>query len=185
MGVTTAHAQVETFRAGEFTVTFGGSGNGLIYRGCDSQGKCINLNNGASWHDDGNRGITWLNGDYTYIVSWRDGSSEIIHLTVYKGEQQILRRQLEPIANDNLPVVPAKVVTWCNVVNIKSGQLALRFSPGGKSSAGLNNGNEVLLKKQQGIWAFVQVVKGSNSRINGLEGWVNANYLSCTDEPID
>ena len=69
----------------------------------------------------------------------------------------------------------------CSVVNIQSGQLALRRSPGGESRAGLNNGNTVAFLRRGGEpWAYVRVVKGPNSRVNGLEGWVNANYLSCT-----
>jgi len=69
----------------------------------------------------------------------------------------------------------------CNVVNIQTGQLALRNSPGGESRAGLNNGNTVAFLRGDGApWAYVRVVNGSNSRVNGLEGWVNANYLSCS-----
>lgn len=69
----------------------------------------------------------------------------------------------------------------CSVVNIQSGQLALRRSPGGESRAGLNNGNTVAFLRQGGEpWAYVRVVNGPSSRVNSLEGWVNANYLSCT-----
>lgn len=69
----------------------------------------------------------------------------------------------------------------CNVVNIQTGQLALRYSPGGESRAGLDNGNSVaFLRQGGGPWAYVRVINGSNSRVNGLEGWVNANYLSCS-----
>lgn len=68
----------------------------------------------------------------------------------------------------------------CSVVNIQSGQLALRFSPNGASRAGLNNGNTVAFLKRGGEpWAYVQVINGPNSGVNGLEGWVNAQYLSC------
>lgn len=68
----------------------------------------------------------------------------------------------------------------CSVVNIQTGQLALRRSPGGESRAGLNNGNTVAFLRRGGEpWAYVRVVNGPNSRVNGLEGWVNANYLSC------
>ena len=72
----------------------------------------------------------------------------------------------------------------CNVINIQRGQLALRFTPNGKSRAGLNNGNTVRHLKteyvpQQGPWSYVQVVYGPNNRVNGLEGWVNPNYLAC------
>ena len=67
----------------------------------------------------------------------------------------------------------------CNVVGIKTGQLALRFTPNGKSRAGLNNGNAVLPIQRQGNWSYVRVLSGPNNKINGLEGWVNSNYLSC------
>lgn len=69
--------------------------------------------------------------------------------------------------------------TFCDVVNIQSGQLALRFSPNGKSRAGLNNGNIVRYLKRQGIWSYVRVIRGPNRQVNGLEGWVNSDYLNC------
>ncbi len=53
----------------------------------------------------------------------------------------------------------------CSVVNIQSGQLALRFTPGGKSRAGLDNGNTVSVIKQQKVrgvyWAYVLVTSGT------------------------
>ncbi|WP_339381865.1 hypothetical protein [Dendronalium phyllosphericum] len=52
-------------------------------------------------------------------------------MNIYKGDKQILRRQLIAVADNAVSVVPTKLVTWCNVVNIKSGQLALRYSPNG------------------------------------------------------
>jgi Bacterial SH3 domain len=70
----------------------------------------------------------------------------------------------------------------CTVINIKSGQLALRFSPSTKSKAkaGLNNANTVaLLANGSGTWAYVRVINGPNRRVNGLEGWVNSDFLSC------
>lgn len=68
----------------------------------------------------------------------------------------------------------------CTVVNIRTGQLALRFSPNGKSRAGLDNGNTVeLLQGGSGVWRYIRVLDGPNRRINGLEGWVNSNYLAC------
>ena len=69
----------------------------------------------------------------------------------------------------------------CRVVGIRTGQLALRFSPNGESRAGLNNGNIVDAYQQQGIWFYVRVISGPNSRVTGLEGWVNSTYLSCND----
>ncbi|MBD2205429.1 SH3 domain-containing protein [Calothrix sp. FACHB-1219] len=69
---------------------------------------------------------------------------------------------------------------FCNVTNIQTGQLALRFSPNGKSRAGLNNGNTIqFLRRGNGPWVYVRVMQGPNLAVNGLEGWVNANYLSC------
>jgi hypothetical protein len=82
-------------------------------------------------------------------------------------------------------VVAQNWATFCSVINIQTGQLALRFSPNGKSRAGLNNGNTMVLLKQEGIWAYVRVIGGPNRRVDGLEGWVNSNYLSCSSEPID
>ena len=66
------------------------------------------------------------------------------------------------------------IVTFC---------MAAHLTP--KSRAGLNNGNHVLLKKQEEIWAYVDVIRGPNKKVEGLKGWVNSNYLSCTKEPID
>ncbi len=33
--------------------------------------------------------------------------------------------------------------------------------------------------RQQGNWSCVRVLEGPNSRVTGLEGWVNSNYLDC------
>lgn len=185
IGATANHAKADTYRAGEFTITLDDGENGRTYIGCDAKGKCINLEGGTSWRDQGYRGITWENGDYTYSVSWREDSNEGMYLNVYNGDKRVLRRKLVSVPDNAVSVMPLKVVTWCDVVNLKSGQLALRYSLNGKSRAGLNNGNQVVLKKQQGIWAYVSVFQGPNSKVNGLEGWVNSNYLSCTQEPID
>jgi serine/threonine-protein kinase len=64
------------------------------------------------------------------------------------------------------------------VVGLKQGQLALRDAPNGRSLAGLNNGNVVQILEQQGNWAYVQVINGPNSRVNGMQGWVNSYYLA-------
>jgi hypothetical protein len=70
----------------------------------------------------------------------------------------------------------------CDVVNIQSGQLAVRFSPNGRSKAGLNNGNTVRwIKDGSAPWVYVRVINGPNRQVNGMEGWVNSNYLSCYD----
>ena len=69
----------------------------------------------------------------------------------------------------------------CQVTGIQTGQLALRFEPGGASRAGLNNGNVVDVYQQNGIWWYVEVVTGPRGVV-GLRGWVNGNYLgSCQD----
>ena len=70
----------------------------------------------------------------------------------------------------------------CNVVNIRTGQLALRSTPNGESKAGLNNGNVVRrIRDGSAPWVYVRVLQGPNNRVNGLEGWVNSDYLSCYD----
>jgi len=70
----------------------------------------------------------------------------------------------------------------CTVTNLRSGQLALRFTPGGKVRAGLDNGNTVqFLSQGDAPWVYVRVLNGPNSDVNGLEGWVNSNYLACSD----
>ena len=71
--------------------------------------------------------------------------------------------------------------SFCDVINISQGQLALRFTPNGESRAGLNNGNTVRPLQQQGVWSYVRVFDGPSSQVNGLEGWVNSNYLTCYD----
>lgn len=74
----------------------------------------------------------------------------------------------------------------CSVVNIRTGQLALRFSPNGESRAGLDNGNTAeLLRSGPGVWRYIRVLNGSNARINGLKGWVNSNYLVCGGASVD
>lgn len=178
--ITATQGKADTYRAGKFTVTI----DNHTYVGCDAKGQCIRLEDGTNWRDQGYRGMTWSNGDYYYSVSWKENSNEGMYLTIVKNNKQILREKLVAI-EEKVPTVALKWATWCNVVNIKTGQLALRYTPNGKSKAGLNNGNEVLLKKQQGIWAYVTVTRGPNKKVEGLEGWVNSNYLTCTKEPID
>ena len=84
-----------------------------------------------------------------------------------------------PKPNQATARLMAQKVT-CRVVNIQSGQLAVRSSPNGKSKAGLNNGNSVtLLREGSAPWVYVRVMNGPNRAVNGLEGWVNSDYLSC------
>lgn len=90
-------AKADTYRAGKFIITLDqDANNGKTYRGCDSQGNCINLTNGTAWRDGGYRGITWENGEYSYSISWREGGSEPMYLNIYKNGSRILRRQLVP-----------------------------------------------------------------------------------------
>ena len=74
----------------------------------------------------------------------------------------------------------ANKVVYCLVVNIQRGQLAVRSAPGGRSVAGLNNDNVVrFIRRREDQWAYVEVVEGPNSRVNGIQGWVNLDYLEC------
>ena len=171
--------KISCLRAGGFMIA---SRN--TYVGCDAKGNCIKLEDGTGWQDQGYRGTTWSNGDYYYSISWKEDSDEGMYLTIVNKNKRIFHEKLVSVP-ENVPKVELKWATWCDVVNIKSGQLALRFTPNGKSRADLNNGNHVLLKKQEGIWAYVDVIRGPNKKVEGLKGWVNSNYLSCTKEPID
>ena len=68
----------------------------------------------------------------------------------------------------------------CIVTNLRSGQLTVRKSPGGESIACLNNNNVVeYIREVQYPWYYIRVLNGSNNRVNGVTGWVNANYLDC------
>lgn len=67
----------------------------------------------------------------------------------------------------------------CYVANLQQGQLAVRNSPGGQSRAGLDNFNMVEVYRQDGNWSCVRVLQGPNSRVAGIEGWVNSSYLEC------
>ena len=65
----------------------------------------------------------------------------------------------------------------CQVVNIRSGQLALRRSPGGKVIGRLSNGDK-LTKFGTGLprWVYVSVERNNQS------GYVSSQYLSCDTE---
>jgi hypothetical protein len=83
---------------------------------------------------------------------------------------------------DQASEVNSSPQVFCDVVNIQTGQLAVRLSPGGRSRAGLNNGNTVKpLRQGNNPWVYVRVVDGP-AAVNGVEGWVNSNYLSCYDD---
>lgn len=86
--------------------------------------------------------------------------------------------------NGNLAQVKPAI---CEVIGLKSGQLALRKTPGGISQAGLDNSNNVTLLQPDILslsarptpWVNVRVTNSSNNRILGIEGWVNTEYLNC------
>ncbi|MBD2773869.1 SH3 domain-containing protein [Iningainema tapete] len=165
------------YQAGEFTITLGSDDS---YQGCDHRNRCIKLYGSQSVRDDGYRGKLWFNGEYTDAVSWRDGGGKNMRLNILKGDRRIFSSELVPIEK-----VELKWLIECNVTGIQTGQLAVRISPGGKSRAGLNNGNQVRVIREQANWAYVEVERGPNSQVTGLQGWVNSNYLRCTKEPID
>lgn len=109
----------------------------------------------------------------TILISLSIGSLQSTSATATTGSPQNTQKsQVSYIAQ-------AAEIVNCQVTNIQTGQLALRFSPNGRSRAGLNNGNLVRFIRNQGIWYYVRVLEGPNSRVNGLEGWVNSNYLEC------
>jgi serine/threonine-protein kinase len=68
----------------------------------------------------------------------------------------------------------------CVVININTGQLAVRESPGGNPIAGLNNNDTVRFLSGEYPWYYVQVLSGPNIQVDGKRGWVNANYLECS-----
>ncbi|AFZ16406.1 hypothetical protein Mic7113_0488 [Allocoleopsis franciscana PCC 7113] len=97
-----------------------------------------------------------------------------LNVTLVSSATTVMPKPNQPTAR-----LISQTVT-CRVVNIQTGQLAVRFSPNGKSKAGLNNGNSVtLLREGSAPWAYVRVMNGPNRAVNGLEGWVNSDYLSC------
>lgn len=80
----------------------------------------------------------------------------------------------------NQTIAQANPVVHCLVVGIERGQLAVRRSPNGQAIAGLNNDNVVrFIRSQDTSWYYVRVVRGPNQRVNGIEGWVNSQYLEC------
>lgn len=91
-------AIAQTYRGGDFTITLGDNDpeTGRTYHGCDSLGNCITLQYGTSWRNSNQRGITWENGDYFYVVSWQDNHHHSsLYLTVFHGQKEILREPLE------------------------------------------------------------------------------------------
>ncbi|HEY9726717.1 MAG TPA: hypothetical protein V6D50_09745 [Chroococcales cyanobacterium] len=122
------------------------------------------------------------NGNTVALV--RGGSAPWTYVRVIDGPNRTVNG-LEGWVNSNYlscGETSASARGACNVVNIRSGQLALRSTPNGESKAGLNNGNVVRrIKDGSAPWVYVRVLQGPNNRVNGLEGWVNSDYLSCYD----
>lgn len=118
------------------------------------------------------------------VALLREGSAPWVFVRVINGPNRAVNG-LEGWVNSSYLSCDQMTETpqiSCEVVNIQTGQLALRITPNGKSKAGLNNGNIVrLIKTGTAPWFYVRVLEGPNSRVNGLEGWVNSNYLSCYD----
>lgn len=83
------------------------------------------------------------------------------------------------LSTENTYLAEANEVVYCLVVNIQRGQLAVRSTPGGRAVAGLDNDNSVRFIRQQNKWYYIEVVSGPNSRVNGIRGWVNSEYLEC------
>lgn len=114
--------------------------------------------------------------------------SSALSLGLMTGEQALATPHREMAPSPSPSVVDfaadrhqaqAAAVVYCEVVNLQQGQLAVRFSPGGESRAGLDNGNLVRFIESTGIWYYIEVVNGPNRRVNGIQGWVNSNYLEC------
>jgi hypothetical protein len=92
-----ASKDTHTYSNGKWTITIGngkswsgvnGTGN-LTYRGCDDQGKCINLTGGKVTCRDGKCLTGWKNGEYYYIVEQtitEDQSKSSTTLIVKKGD---------------------------------------------------------------------------------------------------
>ncbi|MBD1895563.1 hypothetical protein [Coleofasciculus sp. FACHB-129] len=104
-GNSQAPTDSQTLSNGEWTITVGnakswsgvnGTGN-LSYRGCDANGKCINLTGGKITCRDGSCTTGWANGDYFYILETpisspdqTEESNSSTTLTVKKGSTVIL-----------------------------------------------------------------------------------------------
>ncbi|GCL38292.1 hypothetical protein SR1949_34060 [Sphaerospermopsis reniformis] len=97
---TNLQAKADTYRAGKFTVTIDSD----VYVGCDQKNRCIRLEDGTGWRDQGYRGITWSNGDYYYSVSWKEDSNEGMYLTIVHNNKRILREKMVAIEKNLLKV---------------------------------------------------------------------------------
>ncbi|GAB4199545.1 MAG: hypothetical protein Fur006_50300 [Coleofasciculaceae cyanobacterium] len=67
---------------------------GLTYEGCDSRGRCINLSGGQRWSRSGKQGITWINKQFRYNLSWPQRTPNQVLLEVYQGNKRIMQRNL-------------------------------------------------------------------------------------------
>lgn len=75
-------------------------------------------------------------------------------------------------------------IVICQVTGIRQGQLAVRPAPNGQPFAGLDNGNIVrafggTLSQDGTPWYEIKVLQGPNPRVEGRQGFVNAQYLRC------
>ncbi|NEO85262.1 MAG: SH3 domain-containing protein [Spirulina sp. SIO3F2] len=78
---------------------------------------------------------------------------------------------------------PENLRVFCNVQDLQSGQLAVRFEPDGEAFAGLDNGDVVevidLDTPYDAVWYHIRIFESSDPSIEGREGYVNSNYLGC------
>ncbi|MBP5977737.1 hypothetical protein HW132_34785 [Brasilonema sp. CT11] len=72
-----------------------GYGEGWTYEGCDRQNHCINLNGGNRWHEYGEKGTFWENGEYSYAVFSRDSKPEVKFLRIRKNGNTIMQREIK------------------------------------------------------------------------------------------
>ncbi len=96
-----ADPNAETYQAGEYRVTLGISEGERTYRGCDAAGNCIDIQGGTRWEDRGQRGISWENQDTTYSISWQEGNSGPMYLTVTENGTQLMREPLVLVSAQN------------------------------------------------------------------------------------
>ncbi len=85
-----APARADRYQAGEFTLDITAS-----YRGCDSKGNCLFLDKYQKWKENGRRGTFWINGDYTYGISWRENrTDEPMLFTVRKKGKKLFEHKM-------------------------------------------------------------------------------------------
>jgi hypothetical protein len=129
--------------------------------------------------------IAAMQGATTFDLGLQlEDNTQVVNLSSSPTPVETTQVTSPTLAKNTNAITTPKLTANCDVVNIESGQLALRFTPNGTAKAGLNNGDHVILRKRQSIWAYVTVISGANKKVDGLEGWVNSNYLSCTNNAI-